>query len=362
MGSNICKTCAIDILKSYKFRLKYIESERKLLKMLDQSEQEPSQYESLLDVEVTVDESANALRTYLPSKTTDSRWKCNLCSASFVTRSQYYEHKRLHCKKAKYSSVVKKAEHSPTIKNVRQNRWKCDYCPVEFGTNKLKLKHEKDEHLDRISFHEPSILIEDDDSASEALVSSVKAEAIDNYQNDQYIDQEPEVDLGLYLIGKHSQMNSFDPLEINSLNDSLLIPMNSTNNSSETGSANDVNSKWKCRICTESFRTRDLLREHNQLHMALKRPKPEVKKVEKVKVEKVQVKPPKDESNPPKWQCKACMLIFDTRELLRIHRRSYVTKSETTGVRTMQCNADELVDHNASKKIKIEEIGGLSAS
>ncbi|KAG4066211.1 hypothetical protein HA402_000435 [Bradysia odoriphaga] len=361
LGTNICKICAVELLKSYKFRLKYIESERKLHEMLVQSRQErkPSNAAVVdVDVSVNVDESTSFLQKNVSPKTSDLRWKCNSCLASFATRSQYYEHRRLHCTKIT-CQMDNDTDHSSTNKSFKQIRWKCDYCPAEFGTNKLKLKHEGDEHLsDNMSFHEPAILIEDDDSA----ISTVKTELdIDTDQNEfPYIDQEPELDLGLYLIEKHSQINSLDPLEINNFTDSLLMPLDAldtTQNSLETANTNNDDSKWKCRLCTAGFRTRELLREHNHLHMASKRLKPVVTKVEKIKVEKVQkvshVKPFTNEPNVPKWQCKTCMLSFETRELLRIHRRTYVARNEKTGLREMECNTEELADENASKKLKI---------
>ncbi|XP_037045360.1 zinc finger protein 260-like [Bradysia coprophila] len=356
LGSNICKMCAVELLKSYKFRLKYIESERKLHKMLVQSEQEqePS-YAALFDVKVNVDESTKILQNKLSPETNYLRWKCNSCSASFATRSRYYEHRRLHSTTIT-SQINNDTEPSPTNKSFKQIRWKCNYCPAEFGTNTLKLKHEGDEHSsDNLSFHEPAILIEDNDS----VISTIKTELnIDTDENEfPYIDQEPEVDLGLYLIEKHSQINSLDPLEINNFTDSLLMPLDETQNSPETGNNNNANSKWKCRLCTAGFRTRELLREHNHLHMASRQQKPMVAKVEKIKVEKVpkvsHVKPFTNESNAPRWQCKTCMLSFDTRELLRIHRRTYVAKSEITGLKEMECNTEVLVDENVSKKFKI---------
>lgn len=374
LGTNICKACAIEILKSYKFRMKYIESERKLLKMLDNpdEEQERDGYEAMLGVEVTIDESTSKLRTSSPSKATDLKWKCNSCSASFATRSQYYEHRRLHSKKVQ---IVNNAEFSSTNMDVKQNRWKCVYCPAEFGTNELKLKHECDEHLDNTLFHEPAVLIEDNDS----VVTSIKKEPhidsdteqnedfnssitsnIDNDQSEFRYDNDckPEVDLGLYLIEKHSQITSLDPLDINSFNDSLLTPLSMATSTPKYETFANTNSKWKCRLCTESFRTRDLLRVHNQHHMALKLAKPPVEKVKAEKVEKVRIKiPPTDEFNIPKWQCKACMVIFDTRELLRIHRRASVGRNEKTGLREMQCSPEKSVDQisvpTVPKKIKV---------
>lgn len=291
LAENICKNCAVLILKSSKFRLKYIESERKLRNLIDQSEDGANEHENLLNVEVNIEEVESTLKTLLgTSGSSESLWKCNLCLSSFASRTQYRDHRRLHC-------------------------------------SKLKLKHEEEEH--NVVLKEPAISIHDSDDSFLPNISGVG----DNEDQNEFnlAKQEPEIDLGLYLIEKHNEISSFDPLEVNDSNNSLLVPIN------------DINFKWKCRVCSEKFRTRDLLREHNHLHSSRPKPKPKpVKKaVEAFVADRIS-----------RWQCKTCLSKFGTRELLRIHRRANCTSNEPTEANGPEDDKDMQVNQSP-KKMKI---------
>lgn len=383
MATNICKGCAIEILKSYKFRLKYIESEGKLRKMLGQSKEQPNKYKSLFDVEVNIEETGNVLQTMLGSSgTAESRWKCNPCLSTFASRLQYQDHRRLYHSNAGSGRSLKK------INENGQKGWKCDHCSATFRTKKLKLKHEGEQHHLEVNnsgnssmlpmkvyplasdvriTDEPSILIHDDDSDNDGFFFPNITEVNVDIDENEFADQEPEMDLGLYMLEKHNQINGFDPLEVNNSSSSLLIPMTVYPSVLKNEVIDDFNSKWKCRVCKEKFRTRDLLREHNHLHMASKRspiPSPkQVMKIEKINFMKndnadtasdkkpVVDKKPKDPNR--RWQCKTCLLVFETRELLRIHRRNYYAKKETSEVKEDRSKNEKPGD--AGKALSKEE-------
>lgn len=321
LAENICKNCAAAILKSSKFRLKYIESERKLRNLIDQSEDDANEHENLLNVEVNIEEAESSLQTMLDSSASlESRWKCNLCLSSFASRSQYRDHRRLH-----RSTAGSDVECS--MKTTKESgKWKCAHCPAEFRMNKMKLKHEEEQH--NVALNEPLISINDSDDSFLPNISGVGDDEVQNEFN--LAEEEPEMDLGLYLIDKHSEISNFDPLEISNYNNSLLVPIND-------------NFKWQCRVCPEKFRTRDLLREHNHLHAP--RPKPKPKPVKKI-VE--------DADRISRWQCKTCKIKFGTRELLRIHRRTNCTSNESTEANEPEDDKEMQVSQS-SKKMKIDE-------
>lgn len=279
LPTNICSECANEISKSYKFRLKYIESNQKLRKLIDQSD----------------DETMSALHN-IPPDTTKSRLKCNICSCSFATRSEYREHNRGHTT-------------TQTKKNETFKVWQCDHCSSEFSTKKLKLKHETEHHSD----NEPTIMIYQNDDkpmydGSISPLPNVMPE-VDVDFDETVFHAEPEMDFGIYSI------SNFDPLEVNDSDDSLLVPMDVKMPSPKLNYFNDTNNKWQCKACGEMFRTRDQLREHNQIHMAMKRLKKSATKKEQVK------KVPAVMPGKAKWECQTCLLAFATRDLLRAHRR-----------------------------------------
>lgn len=280
-----------------------MDSDRKLRRMLDESKAMPNEYKCLSNVEVRIEENPNR-PINIPSNSTVEIWKCSHCSA-------------------------------------------------EFRSKKLKLNHEANQHAND-SLFESTILIHDDDSDSDdnilPNITEVDVEVDENELNP--LDQEPEMDLGLYLMEKNSQISNFDPLDENNASDSLLVPMEVYPPSIEFKISNDINNKWSCRICSKSFRTRDLLREHHRLHMAEKRhskssPKPSPKNNQKPSPSKVLkrssdiVGPSVEKSTesymakPPisRWECQTCFLNFQTRDLLREHRRLRCGKDKSREVK-----------------------------
>lgn len=348
--------------------------------MLGQPKDTVNRYKQLFDVEANIEETGIILQSMLgSSETSPSKWKCDPCSSTFANRTQYRDHRRLkHSNAAGGRSLAKPNENAQKV-------WKCAHCSAGFRTKTLKLKHEGEQHPLEVNnssnnsvmtpmnvyppvskvriANEPSILIHDDDSDNDDAFFPNIAEVnidVDDENEIVFADQEPEMDLGLYMLQKHSQISGFDPLEVNNSNNSLLIPMHVYPSASKDEIIDDFNSKWKCRVCSGKFRTRDLLREHNHVHMVEKRnvkpcpkpnpkpsPKPSPKQLTKIKVKKFDnvtdgtasdKKPVVDDEvvlQDPKsrWQCKTCSLFFETRELLRIHRRNYFAKSESTEVK-----------------------------
>lgn len=375
LATNICKHCAIEILKSYKFRLKYLESEGKLHKMLGESKDEPHDYQNMFNVEVNIDETGSTLDTTVVAVAPESRWKCVPCAATFATRDQYYGHRRLH---------------HPRV------AWRCAQCPAAFRTKKLKSRHEAELHPPAVDVtnskvkptDESSIVIHDDDSDTDDLLFPTITEVNVEVDENAFGNQEPdELDLGLYMLEKHNQISGFDPLDVNHSNSAALNPIVPI---LRVKTADDINNKWKCRTCSGRFRTRDLLREHNHMHMEEKRsqklilkpipkpiqtstpkpiltsaPKPTTtpaKTIEKVKVvhDNASNKKPlvdKVTNNPTtRWQCKTCSQFYETRELLRIHRRTYFAKKESsTEVKPGQ-KKEESGDVNVGVMQRTEEV------
>lgn len=347
--------------------------------MLGQPKDTVNRYKQLFDVEANIEETGIILQSMMgSSETAASKWKCNPCSSTFANRTQYRDHRRLHHSNAAGDRSLKKPNENG------QKVWKCVHCSAEFRTKTLKLKHEGEQHPLEVNnssnslmtpmnvyppvskvriTNEPSILIHDDDSDNDdSFFPNIAEVNIDVDENEiVFADQEPEIDLGLYMLQKHSQISGFDPLEVNNSNNSLLIPMHVYPSASKDEIIDDFNSKWKCRVCSEKFRTRDLLREHNHVHMVAKRnekpsPKPSPKQLTKIKVkkfdnvtdgtasDKIQVVDDEVLQDPKsRWQCKTCSLFFETRELLRIHRRSYFAKSESTDVKEEQSKYEKLI-------------------
>lgn len=313
LSTNICKHCAIEILKSYKFRLKYIESDRKLRRMLDLVE-EPNERRNSLDTVQTIDLAQTLIST---SNTT-----------GLTSRSQYPDHRRSNLS----SEAIDTEDLLNSPSNSGRKRWKCSHCSAQFRTKKLKLKHEGERHPTN-SLNEPSILIHDDDSDNDSFPNITEVN-VDFDQNEmKFADQEPEMDLGLYLVQKHHQIGSFDPLEVNNASNLMLTSTN-VGSHSTVKDLDDINNKWKCRVCSQKFRTRDLLREHNHLHVGVKMvPKPTIKVEKPIKVEKVNVviEVEKNPNENSRWQCQTCCLKFETRELMRVHRRTHSFKKKPVG-------------------------------
>ncbi|KAJ6640734.1 hypothetical protein Bhyg_05666, partial [Pseudolycoriella hygida] len=218
LGSSICRTCALQVLKSYKFRLKYKETEEKLQKMLEQSQ----------------DAEGSGCIVQSPSDSSEQ------------------------IKRLLHSNVASDVNARKSNGNVRHS-------------TKVETKNVKSEQTDVSSWSEPAIVIHDDDSGDEFIVPTITEVNVEINvdQTDFKLDAGPEPDLGLYLTEKQTEICGFDPLDEDNSNDSLLVPMDMKRSPRKTYTG-DLNKKWTCRICSESFRTRDLLREHNHIHMAMK--------------------------------------------------------------------------------------------
>lgn len=112
---------------------------------------------------------------------------------------------------------------------------------------------------------------------------------------------------------------------------------------SKVKKSNIVNEKWKCTICLEIFRTRDILREHKQLHrdakplLTLEQVKNKNEDIgtvsERKSLKKETLKDPK-----LRWQCQTCSSAFETRDNLRVHRRIHFVKRKSMDSNEWQCN------------------------
>lgn len=191
-----------------------------------------------------------------------------------------------------------------------------------------------------------------------------------NYDNSEshFSDANNDDDPREYKYDVDGKFGTFDEKNGDNLNDlnwngaqSLVIPLNPNEITNFTDCDNNITDvTWKCKKCSSSFKSRNLLRLHNRnQHLE---PKEEFYSQENIKQERLdlddlQLKTENDrtecdtkvngtqETPNLRWKCKTCSQLFETRERLRKHRRAHtgVRKLPPTVRTGWRCNICDMI-------------------
>lgn len=303
----------------------YTKSDRKFRKLLSQSVDSKT-VSTKHDVELNLPNLDGIVQTSLGI--VDSKHKCSKCLACFNTRS----HLRKHV------SRVHKDQHGESLNNTAgstnsdtsnpQHRWKCSYCMSRFRTRDLKNAHQKECRQLNTSGSEMTGLKESEFvDYNDFHTSEFHSDSDANDGDDDSLPQRE------FKYEVNSKCGPFD--EDNSDNLTGIIDPSLKRNE-----------KLKCKKCSVYFETLQLL----HLHQSIQHPEHDQKffsqvniKQEELDIEDLHLKTEydrqeydtapaitEDQQDPNlRWKCKTCLVVFETRELLRIHRRSH------TGIRKL---------------------------
>lgn len=239
----------------------------------------------------------------------DLKHKCKKCFAYFSTRSHLRKHVSQVHKDSNGNGLNNSTCSTNSDSSNPQYRWKCSYCASRFRTRDLKNTHQKECRQLNTTIKE-SEFVDYNDFDNSGFHSDSDA------NNDDEIKYEVNT--------KYSEDN------LPGVSDPSLRR----------------NEKWKCRICSECFETLQSL----QLHQSNHHPEAEHKlfpqvniKQEKFDLEDFHLETENEKQEydatlaqevaGPRWKCKTCSLVYETREQLRSHRRSHtgVRKTQTSG-------------------------------
>lgn len=311
----------------------YTNSNQKLREMLCQSidtktvaiKNKPSDY-----VELNIPDVDSIVQTNL--EIIDSKFKCSKCSACFNSRSHMRTHiKQVH-RDGEHGSLNASSAGSTNIEEENNHllRWKCTCCLARFKTRDLKNKHQKE--------------------CRKLSTSTGKNEMTEIYES-EFVDYN-DFDTSEF----HSGDDSLEPREFkyeskfgSSDEENSDVPLrdNKINNRCDVATGT-----LKCKKCSKYFDTQQSLDQHNiDQH---REPKSELLSEENIKQEKLDIEElylktehEKTEyyttsktTKQVRWKCNTCLLVFETRELLRKHRRNHVgVRKLSTIVRTgWNCN------------------------
>lgn len=252
----------------------------------------------------------------------DSKYKCTKCSACFNTRS----HLRTHLTQVHKNH----RDNTNSDTNNLQHRWKCSYCAARFRTRDLKNVHQKEcrqlnnSRNELTDIKESEFVDYNDFDTSEFHSGSEANNGDDSSSSQKEFKFESKC-------GPFDDENGDNMSEIR---DPSFIKRKENN--AVTGE------KWKCKRCSKCFETIQLL----NLHQSKEHIEPENKffsdvniKQEQFDFEDLQLKTEHErqdydttlsttqQDSKFRWKCITCSIVFETRELLRIHRRSH------TGIR-----------------------------
>ncbi|KAG4076106.1 hypothetical protein HA402_011452 [Bradysia odoriphaga] len=302
LGQNVCKKCARTIKQFHTFHSMYMKSNRKLRRMLD-SKSAP--VDSLVHTSLDI---------------IDLKHRCKKCSACFKTRTLLRQHvKAVHRNDSRNN--LDNTESSTNSDGV-QLRWKCSYCTSRFQTRDLKNVHQK--------------------RCRQVNASGGLNETTEIKEN-EFVDY-----------------NNFDASECqsgsetnNDFDDDYSLTDKESKYKVDLAGMSYADERLKCNKCSESFESLELLRLHDSNQHS-----DEVDsklfanvqiKQEQLDVETLQLKT-ENQENPEyynnalttpqqtgnyRWKCVTCWHAFETRELLRIHRRSHTgTRKLTPNLRS----------------------------
>lgn len=129
-------------------------------------------------------------------------------------------------------------------------------------------------------------------------------------------------------------------------------------NASNSGSIEDY--RWKCTKCIISYRTRDLLRDHNRQNHRYNRCDNTVYDSDnmhgymELNTPKISYEMQQHQSNDlERWKCSKCHKVFRTRKLLRQHRSlSHNSKSTVNVVKDDEIDGDNVIIENRTNLSK----------
>lgn len=303
----------------YTFHLMYTKSNRKLRELLCQSIDSKTEH----DVELNVPDVDSIVQISLGSE--DSKHKCKQCLAGFQSRSLLRKHvSRVHKVNRAVSLNHTADSTNSDADNQQHHRWKCSYCLSRFRTRDLKNAHQK-----------------------ECRQMNASGSGMTGMREREFVDYN-DFDASEFHSGSETNNgddNSLPHMEFKYEVNSKIGPFGEDNSDNLTDISEPSakrNENWKCKKCAECFSTLHLL----HLHQSNEHPDPEHKlfppvsiKQEQLDYEELHLKTeieklarqqydttPAGTQNDPnfRWKCKTCSLVFETREILRTHRRSHV--------------------------------------
>lgn len=280
-------------MKFYTFHLMYSKSHRKLQKMLNLSVEK---VENKHDTSLDVPHADSILQTSLG--VTDSKFKCSKCPAHFSSRLLLRRHK--------------KEQHGAATQPVSTNdcneqyRWKCTSCGLHWRTRDLKNEHQRECRRAKAvgdgAETKESEFVDYNDFDGGDFQSDSEANNADDFEDDDSRNE--------------------SKVDVTKMNDPYVSP-----------------NKSKCKKCSASFPSLDLLHAHetNQHPDGDTKLFPQVNiKQEQLDIDDLNLKTEQDghdyvnmlmtvtmQGSGARWRCKSCQASFETREQLRTHRRSH---------------------------------------
>lgn len=302
----VCVPCADKIVEFYEFHSMYLESERKFREML--SAKDETSLSSLMPFIKDDYECSAEQKAMCDGDTPEMfKWFCNKCPARYRTRHHLRQHKRNHRKKAETPdesyikleptsnwvdilaaskivpddkdmiqpevilSIADDDANKKLIMKIQQQAkvWRCSKCLLDFQTRSQLREHRKG-HRDEVTVRQEPIYGD---------IFQIEMNKPHKLANDK---------------------NIANPIE-------MLA-------AEEPGQIFDshVIAKWKCRECSKSFKARDFLRKHKQLHRRMHRSQ---KAFSGVVADSI--------SAQEKWLCHLCLSPFATRNQLREHKQEH---------------------------------------
>lgn len=318
MSKNVCVPCADKIVSFYEFYTMYLESDRKLREMVA-AKNEPSLSTLMPFIK---DEFEGGTQKPFDGDSQVFTWVCNKCPARYRTRQHLRQHKRIHRKRFDGDDGYVKLEQS--------DNW------MGMLSSGKTTGDEKE-----ITNYQPEVIlsIADDDPTKKLLIKVDKvwrcSKCLADFQTRRQL-REHRRSHRLEELTKRGTANEHGALITHQIKvESTVQNPCSQNNSlilagNEQGEIIDNNelSKWKCRVCLKTFKTRDFLRKHKQIHRNNK--------------SKLDATFKHAESEQDKWLCHLCLSPFATRNQLREHKQEHRNqkKADESGEFTIDTNVN----------------------
>lgn len=273
-----------------------------------------------LDPDASIPHADDMVQTSL--EMTDSKHKCGNCSAGFNTKKLLKRH----------ITQVHKMEVDDDCN--AQYRWKCSHCMLRWRTRDLKNEHQRQccrsKGADDVIETKESEFVDYNDFDGSEMHSGSEANNGDDFDDD---DSKCKVNLSAIIDTSTASETwkckkcsdcfpTYESLQIHESNqhaDSKLftnvnikeerldfddIPLKTENENTDNDNALAVaqpsrNCRWTCKTCQKAFETRELLRTHRRNHSGIRKVTPVVRNI---------------------WSCNICDAVLTSRDKVRIHK------------------------------------------